>query len=114
MSTTRLFTGSSGGDCLNGALEDITQFKRLHEVPKPYPTLSELGTKSLRGQSSRVPSHAPVLDTDIIKVFIDGANLLDTFVRSFLGPEDSRIAMHGLLHVKMDLGSRPRAVRTPN
>ena len=113
MSTTRLFTGS-GGDCLNGALEDFTQFKRLHEVPKPYPTLSELGTKSLRGRSSRVPSHAPVLDTDIIKVFINGENLLDTFVRSFLGPEDSRIGLHSLLHVKTDLGSRPWAVRTPN
>ena len=30
----------------------------------------------------------------------DGANLLDTFVESFLGPEDSSIGLHGLLHVQ--------------
>jgi len=44
----------------------------------------------------------PTLST---KVFINGANLLDTFVESFLAPEDSSIGLHGLLHVKTDLGS---------
>jgi hypothetical protein len=114
MSTTRLFTGGSRGDCLDGALEDIAQFKRLHEIPTPHPTQSELGTNGSRGRSSRVPNHAPVLDTDIIKVFIDGTNLLDTFVEGFLGSEDSSIGLHGFLHVETDLGSWLWAVRTPN
>ena len=70
MSTTRLFTGSSRGDGLNGALEDITQFKCLHKIPTSHPTQSELGTNGSRRRSSRVTNHTPVLDTDIIKAFI--------------------------------------------
>jgi len=113
MGTTRLFTGSSRGDCLDGALEDIAQFKRLHEIPTSYPAQSELGTNGSRGRSSRVPNHAPVLDADIIKVFIDGANLLDTFIESILGPEHSSVSLHGLLHVKTDLGSWLGTIRAP-
>lgn len=114
MSTTRFCMGSSRGNCPDGALEVIAQFKRLHEIPTSYPTQSERRTKSSRVRSSRVPNHAPVLDTDIFKVFINGANLLDTFIERFLGPEDSSIGLHGLLHVKTDLGSWLWAVRTPN
>ena len=77
MTTTRLLTSSSRGDWLDGALEDIAQFKRLHKIPISLPIQSELGINSSRGQSSQVPNHAPVLDTDIIKVFINEANLLD-------------------------------------
>ena len=77
MTTTRLLTSSSRGDWLDGALEDIAQFKRLHKIPISLPIQSELGINSSRGRSSRVPNHAPVLDTDIIKVFINEANLLN-------------------------------------
>ena len=77
-------------------------------------TQSELGTNGSRERSSRVPNHAPVLNTNVVKVFIDGANLLDTFIESFLGSEDSSIGLHGFLHFKTDLGSWLWAVRTPN
>ena len=111
--TTRLLTGSSRGDCLDGALEDIAQFKRLHEIPISYPIQSEVGINCTRGRSSRVPNHAPVLDADIIKVFINEANLLDPSERVFLGPEDSSIGLHDLLHVKTNLGSWLWTVRMP-
>ena len=114
MTTKRLLTGSSRGECLDDALEDIAQFKRLQEIPISYPVQSELGIISSRGQSSRVPNHAPVLDTDIIKVFINEADLLDTLVESFLGPKDSSTGLHTtLLHVKTNLGSWLWTVRTP-
>ena len=59
----------------------------LHEIPTSYPTQSEPGTNDLRGQSSQVQIMLLSLILAISKLFIDGANLLNTFVESFLGPE---------------------------
>lgn len=85
MSTTRLLAGSSGDDGLHGALENVAQLKSLHQV--------------------RVPDHAAVLDTDVGKVLVDVAHLLDTLVERSLRTEDGSISLHSLLHVETNLGS---------
>jgi hypothetical protein len=88
MSTTRLFMGSGRGDSLDGALEDIAQFRHLHEIPTSYIPPNQNSAQTVQGDGAHASQITllSLVPTLSIKVFIDGANLLDTFVESSLGP----------------------------
>ena len=37
--------------------------------------------------NTRIPDHAPVLDPDVLEIFVDGAHSLDSLIQGFLSPE---------------------------
>jgi hypothetical protein len=80
--------GSGRGDSLDGALEDIAQFRHLHEIPTSYIPPNQNSAQTVQGDGAHASQITllSLVPTLSIKVFIDGANLLDTFVESSLGP----------------------------
>ena len=83
MSTTGLLAGSSGSNSLNGALQDVSQFKSLNKVTEIH--YKWKGSQLfLKKGFLRIPDHAPILDAYVIKALVDGSHFLNTFVQCLL------------------------------
>ena len=82
MSTSRLLASSSGSNGLNGALQDVSQFKSFNEVTGIHYKWELIGV--LKFWILRIPDHAPVLDAYVIEALVDGSHFLNTFVQCFL------------------------------
>ena len=82
MRTTRLLACCCSSDGLHSALEKVTEFQRLDQIPAWKPLAA---FHVLRCSNPRIPNHAPVLNADLVVCLEDLAQLLDTLVERLLG-----------------------------
>lgn len=96
MSTTRLLAGRSGGDGLDGALEEVAELKSLDKVP----ICAADSSARRRGKTldsffySRVPDHATVLDANLFITLEDLADLLHTLIERRLCTNQQSLSLN--------------------
>ena len=83
MGTTRLLASSRGSNSLDGTLEEVTEFKRLNQIPNDGRLVSVISCNHSR---IRVPNHAPVLDANPREGVVNTLEVLDTLIQRFLSP----------------------------
>ena len=77
MGATRLLTSSRRNNCLDSALEQITEFEGFNEVPNECRLV--MVSRGIK-YHVRVPDHAPILNSNLLEGIVDFLEFLNTLI----------------------------------